>query len=90
MTWGPGAIIYEVLTSSGLDSSDLKPLYGMDPMMGAAMNLFEAGSPSSFYLYNAIDSSLLKITEPNDLATIVDHLNDEDKGLGSLGIEPIS
>jgi hypothetical protein len=78
------------LTAAGIGSSNLKPLYGMEPWTGEAMSLFEAGSPSSFYIYNAIDGSLFKINAPNDLATIVDHINDDGKGLGTLDIEQIS
>lgn len=90
LTFGPGGDVHEVLASSGIDTSNIKPLYCMEKWTGEAMNLLEAGSPPSFYLYNAVDGALFKIAEPNDLATIVEHLNDDDQGLASLNVEPLS
>lgn len=66
--------------SADLDKTNLKPLYALEGWTGNNMYLFEAGSPSSFYFYSPIESSLHMIIGLDNLAGIVEWLNDDDKG----------
>lgn len=52
----------------------------MEAWTGGDMHLFEAGSPTKFYFYSPIDSSLHKITGLDTVEEIVAWMNDEDKG----------
>jgi hypothetical protein len=59
----------------------------MKAYTGEALSLFELGG--NHYLYNAIEGSLYRIVQPNDLETIVSLIGDENQGLSALEIEPL-
>ncbi|KAF5238816.1 hypothetical protein FAUST_5319 [Fusarium austroamericanum] len=77
----------EILVKGYGLSGTVKPLFSMQPYTGESISLLELSG--SYYLYNAIERSLCLIVEPNDLATIVSTLDDEDRGLAGLEIEPL-
>ncbi|KAJ5748902.1 uncharacterized protein N7511_010598 [Penicillium nucicola] len=86
--WGSRGTIYGVLGMAGINAV-AKPLYVPEPYTGASIVIMEAGSPATFYLYNPLDDSLFQITEPSDLAKIVEQIDDEDKGIKSLETQQI-
>ncbi|KAM0339011.1 hypothetical protein ACHAPU_011112 [Fusarium lateritium] len=87
MLWGEGGQMEDEVRGRGLDG-DIKPHFGMAPYTGEAVYLFELGD-GQFFFYNAIDGSMLQIRDQSDLKTIVDILDDDNKGLPSLDIEEI-
>ncbi|KAF4956036.1 hypothetical protein FSARC_11688 [Fusarium sarcochroum] len=87
MMWAEGGQIEEEVRGRGLDE-DIRPHYGMAPYTGEALYLFEVGS-GRFFLFNAIDGSMLAINGQSDLQSIVSILDDEDQGLSALDIEEI-
>lgn len=72
------------MASAGVDATDMKPLFTMEAWTGGDMQLFEAGSPTKFYFYSPIDSSLHQITGLDTLEKIADWMGDEDKGYSSI------
>ncbi|KAF4990606.1 hypothetical protein FGRMN_8365 [Fusarium graminum] len=87
MIWGEGGQIEGEIRSRGIDG-DIKPHFGMAPYTGEALYLLEVGD-GHFYFFNAIDGSLLQVRDHSDLKSIVDVLDDDDKGLPSLDIEEV-
>ncbi|KAJ4135291.1 hypothetical protein NW768_004913 [Fusarium equiseti] len=87
MLWAPGAQIEDDVRGRGIDG-DIRPHYGMAPYTGEQLYLFEVGS-GQFFLFSAIDGSMLQIRDQSDLKSIVDILDDENKGLGALDIEEV-
>ncbi|RBR20101.1 uncharacterized protein FIESC28_05380 [Fusarium coffeatum] len=87
MIWAPGGQIQDEVRSRGIDG-DIRPHYGMAPYTGEVLYLFEVSS-GKFFFYNAIDGSMLQVNDPSDLKSIVDILDDENKGLPALNIEEV-
>ncbi|EKJ74539.1 hypothetical protein FPSE_05289 [Fusarium pseudograminearum CS3096] len=87
MLWGQDGQMEDEVRSRGIDG-DIRPHYDMAPYTGDALYLFEVGS-SQFYFFNAIDGSMLMIRDQTDLKSIVDVLDDDDRGLPALDIEEI-
>jgi len=87
--WGSDGEIQALFESVGIETTEVKPLYTMEPWTGDAFVMMEAGSPTAFYLYNPIDSSLFQITQPDDLTKIVEFVGDENRGLASLEVKQI-
>ncbi|KAL2213000.1 hypothetical protein CC79DRAFT_1390988 [Sarocladium strictum] len=85
--WSPGGQMEDEVRGRGIEG-DIRPHYGMAPYTGEAIYLFEVGI-GKFFFFNAMDGSLLRIMEQTDLGSIVDILNDVDKGLPALEIEEI-
>ena len=80
-TWGPEGTITLMLYDAGMDATGLKPLYVMQAWMGGGgVIMFEAGSPTAFYMYSPMDNTIHQMTLMKDLQSIVDWMNDEDKG----------
>jgi hypothetical protein len=86
MLWGQAGQMEDEVRSRGIDG-DIRPHYGMAPCTGEALYLFEVGSGKFFF--NAIDGSMLQVKDQNDLKSIVDILDDENRGLPALDIEEI-
>ncbi|EGU81493.1 hypothetical protein FOQG_10482 [Fusarium oxysporum f. sp. raphani 54005] len=87
MLWGQGGQMEDEVRGRGIDG-DVRPHYGMAPYTGEALYLFEVGS-GQFFFFNAIDGSMLQIRDQSDLKSIVDILDDDNKGLPALDIEEI-
>ncbi|KAM0361198.1 hypothetical protein ACHAPZ_002739 [Fusarium culmorum] len=87
MLWGQGGQMEDEVRSRGIDG-DIRPHYGMAPYTGEVLYLFEVGS-SQFYVFNAIDGSMLMIRDQTDLKSIVDILDDDNRGLPALDIQEI-
>ncbi|KAJ5290904.1 hypothetical protein N7478_000155 [Penicillium angulare] len=87
LVWGSGGEIQDLLQNFGLDATEVTPLYAMEFHTGEALVMFEADS--TFYLFNRIEGSLYQIIQPNDLTTIVELIDDKNKGLRSLEIEQL-
>lgn len=85
--WGSAGDIQLHLEGRGIDIAEVKPLYAMEAFTGEGLVMLEVSSPSAFYLYNRIDNSLFQITDPDNLAGIVECINDEARGLRGLGLE---
>lgn len=89
MLWGSDGEVQIELTGRGIEATEVKPLYAMEPYTGEALVMMEAGSPSAFYLYNRIEGNLYRITGPDDLTEIVECINDEGRGLSGLDLEEL-
>jgi hypothetical protein len=87
MMWGEGGQIENEVRGRGFEG-DIRPHYGMAPYTGEALYLFEVGS-GKFFLFNAIDGSMLQIRDHSDLQSIVTILDDDNQGLLALGIQEI-
>ncbi|KAF5664258.1 hypothetical protein FHETE_7140 [Fusarium heterosporum] len=87
MLWEQGGQMEDEVRNRGIDG-DIRPHYGMAPYTGEALYLFEVGS-GKFFFYNAIDASLLEVKDQHDLKSIVEILDDENRGLPALDIEEI-
>ncbi|QGI88491.1 hypothetical protein CEK25_003447 [Fusarium fujikuroi] len=87
MLWGQGGQIEDEVRGRGIDG-DIRPHYGMAPYTGEALYLFEVGS-GKFFFYNAIDGSMLQIKDQSDLKSIVDILDDENRGLPAIDMEEV-
>ncbi|KAI1059243.1 hypothetical protein LB507_004141 [Fusarium sp. FIESC RH6] len=87
MMWGPGGQIEDEVRGRGIDG-EIRPHYAMAPYTGEVLYLFEVGS-GKFFFYNAIDGSMLQVNDQSDLKSIVDILDDENKGLPALDIEEV-
>ncbi|KAF4955470.1 hypothetical protein FSARC_11837 [Fusarium sarcochroum] len=85
--WGDGGQIEDEVRGRGIDG-DIRPHYGMAPYTGEALYLFEVGS-GQFFLFNAIDGTMLQIRDQSDLKSIVDILDDDNQGLPALDIEEV-
>jgi hypothetical protein len=86
MQWGEFGDVAEFVKGYGLDGT-VKPLFAMQSYTGEAISLFELSG--NHYLYNAIEGSLYQIKNPTDLQSIVKTIDDPDKGMSSLEIEPL-
>lgn len=84
MQWGEYGDVGEVCKGYDLNGT-VKPLFAMQSYTGEAISLFELSG--KHYIYNAIEGSLYLINKPDDLQTIVEIIDDPDKGMGALEIE---
>ncbi|KAF5656779.1 hypothetical protein FHETE_10793 [Fusarium heterosporum] len=87
MMWAKGSQIEDEIHGRGFEG-DIKPHFGMSPYTGETLYLFELGD-GQFFVFNALDGSLLQIRDQNDLKSIVDILDDNEKGLPCLDVEEI-
>ena len=87
MMWELGGQIEDEVRGRGLDG-DIRPHYAMAPYTGEALYLFQVGS-GQFFFFNVIDGSMLRILDPTELRSIVEILDDDDKGLPALDIEEV-
>ncbi|CAH0034738.1 unnamed protein product [Clonostachys rhizophaga] len=87
MLWGNGGQLEDEVRGRGIEG-DIRPHYGMASYTGEALYLFEVGS-GQFFFFNAIDGSLLQISNQSDLKSIVDILDDPNQGLPALDIEEV-
>ncbi|KAF4475784.1 hypothetical protein FAGAP_12631 [Fusarium agapanthi] len=87
MLWGQGGQMEDEVRGRGIDG-DMRPHYGMAPYTGEALYLFEVGI-GNFFFFNAIDGSMLQVRDQSDLKSIVDILDDENRGLPALDIEDV-
>lgn len=87
--WGPDALVSSLLAEAGVDATDMKPLFAMEPQTGSVMKLFEAGATTQFYLLDPMENALHQINEPDTLEAIVELIGDENQGVGLLDMEQI-
>lgn len=87
MLWGQGGQMEDEVRGRGFEG-DIRPHYGMAPYTGEALYLFEVGG-GQFFFFNALDGSMLQVRDQSDLQSIVDTLDDENKGLPALDFEEI-
>ncbi|KAF5667492.1 hypothetical protein FDENT_12084 [Fusarium denticulatum] len=82
-----GGQMEDEVRGRGIDG-DIRPHYGIAPWTGEELYLFEVGS-GKFFVFNAIDGSMLQVRDQSDLKSIVDILDDENKGLPALDIDEV-
>ncbi|KAJ4015527.1 hypothetical protein NW766_005872 [Fusarium irregulare] len=85
--WGPGGQMEDEVLGRGIEG-DVRPHYGKAPWTGEALCLFEVGS-GKFFLFNVINGSMLQVMDQSDLQSIVDILDDENKGLPALDFQEV-
>ncbi|KAF7559944.1 hypothetical protein G7046_g4216 [Stylonectria norvegica] len=83
--WGKDGVVAELAETYGIDGT-VTPHFAMSSSSGEALGLFEAGT-GQYYLWNAIDCGLWKITKPQTLGEIVSTIDTQ--GLGNLELKEL-